>query len=194
MCSASIGLGRTIMQSPALRGSRVLATRVAWITFTVLLAGLSVTLLLEAYAHYPSACAECRPFWRLAPKDMPAVQQLGVSVGLYAAYGLAIEMIYLLGFWVVAAVIFWRKVDDRLVFGFSLVLVIFGALNATDLSAQIHPALGLLDDVLSFVAFLTFFAFFYVFPSGRFVPRWTRWVVIAWSLYLGDLFFAPEDS
>jgi hypothetical protein len=182
------------MQSTALHGSRLLATRAAWITFTVLLAGLSVTLLLEAYAHYPSACAECRPFWQLAPKDMLAVRELGVSVGLYAAYGLAIEMIYLLGFWVVGAAIFWRKVDDRLAFGFSLVLVIFGALNAIGLSVEIYPALGSLDSVLSFVAFLTFFAFFYVFPTGRFVPRWTRWIVMAWALYLAALFFAPEGS
>ena len=182
------------MQPTALHSSRLLATRAAWITFTVLLAGLSVTLLLEAYAHYPSACAECRPFWQLAPKDMLAVRELGVSVGLYAAYGLAIEMIYLLGFWVVGAAIFWRKVDDRLAFGFSLVLVIFAALNAIDLSVEIHPALGTLDSVLSFVAFLAFFAYFYVFPNGRFVPRWTRWMVIAWALYLAALFFAPEDS
>jgi len=125
---------------------------------------------------------------------MLAVRKLGVSVGLYAAYGLAIEMIYLLGFWIVGAAIFWRKVHERLVFGFSLVLMIFGALNAIDLSVEIHPALGSLDSVLSFVAFLAFFAYFYVFPNGRFVPRWTRWVVIAWILYLAALFFAPEDS
>jgi hypothetical protein len=182
------------MRSAELHGSRLLAARAAWITFTVLLAGFSVTLLLEAYGHYPSACAECRPFWRLAPKDMLAVRELGVSVGFYAAYGLAIEMIYLLGFWVVGAAIFWRKIDDRLAFGFSLVLVIFGALNAINLSVEIHPALELLDSLFSFVAFLTFFAYFYVFPNGRFVPRWTRWMVIAWALYLAALFFSPEDS
>jgi hypothetical protein len=182
------------MRSAGLHGRRLLATRAAWITFTVLLAGLSVTLLLEAYAHYPTACTECRPFWRLAPKDMLAVRELGVSVGFYAAYGLALEMIYLLGFWVVGAAIFWRKADDPLAYGFSLVMVIFGALNAIDLSVEIHPALGLLDSVLSFVAFLTFFTCFYVFPNGRFVPRWTRWMAIAWTLYLAALFFAPEDS
>jgi len=125
---------------------------------------------------------------------MLAVRELGLSVGLYAAYGLAMEMIYLLGFWIVGAAIFWRKIDDRLAFGFSLVLVIFGALNAIDLSVEIYPTLDLLDSVFSFIAFLTFFAFFYVFPTGRFVPRWTRWIVIAWALYLAALFFAPEDS
>jgi hypothetical protein len=125
---------------------------------------------------------------------MLAVRELGFSVGLYAAYGLVMEMIYLLGFWVVGAAIFWRKSNDRVALFFSVVLVIFGTLNAINLSVGIHPALDLLANLFSFFAYLAFFASFYVFPNGRFVPRWTRWMVIAWALYLADLSFLPEDS
>jgi hypothetical protein len=161
---------------------------------TVLITGLSVALLLDAYAHYPSSCTECRSFWRISARDMLAVRELGLPVGFYAAYGLVVEMVYLLGFWVVGAAIFWRKSNDRVALFFSVVLVIFGTLNAINLSVGIHPALDLLGNLFSFFAYLAFFASFYVFPNGRFVPRWTRWMVIAWALYLADLSFVPEDS
>jgi hypothetical protein len=182
------------MRPTTLHGNWLLAARAAWMGLTVLVAGLSVALLLDAYAHYPSACTECRSFWRVAPEDVLALRELGLSVGFYAAYGLAIEMIYLLGFWAIGAMIFWRKSDDRVALFFSLVLVIFGTLNAINLSVGIHPALDLLGSLFSFFAYLAFFASFYVFPNGRFVPRWTRWMVIAWALYLAILFFMPQDS
>src|SRR5688572_26555490 len=90
-----------LMPRATLHDQRLIAARAAWMALTVLVAGLSMTLLLDAYAHYPIACTdtECRSFWRIAPKDVVALRELGVSVGFYAAYGLAIEMIYLLGFW-----------------------------------------------------------------------------------------------
>jgi hypothetical protein len=182
------------MRPTTLHGNWLLAARAAWMALTVLVAGLSVALLLDAYAHYPSVCTECRSFWRIAPEDVLALRELGLSVGFYAAYGLAIEMIYLLGFWAIGAIIFWRKSDDRVALFFSLVLVIFGTLNAINLSVGIHPALDLLGSLFSFFAYLGFFASFYVFPNGRFVPRWTRWMVIAWALYLAILFFMPGDS
>jgi hypothetical protein len=153
-----------------------------------------VALLLDAYAHYPSPCTECRSFWRIAPKDVLVMRELGLPVGFYAAYGLVIEMVYLLGFWMVGTAIFWRKSNDRVALFFSVVLVIFGTLNAINLSVWMHPALDLLGSLFSFFAYLAFFASFYVFPNGRFVPRWTRWMVIAWALYLADLSFLPEDS
>ncbi len=33
--------------------------------------------------------------------------------------------------------------------------------------------------------------FFYLFPSGRFVPRWTRWLAICWVLFSGSWLFTP---
>jgi hypothetical protein len=46
-------------------------------------------------------------------------------------------------------------------------------------------------DYLGQVAFVTFF---YLFPNGRFVPRWTRWLAIAVALlYVPNIFF-PRSS
>jgi hypothetical protein len=65
--------------------------------------------------------------------------------------------------------------------------VIFGTL------AQYHPAwmtVQALTDSLSSLLFILFF----IFPDGRFVPRWTRWVALGsagvqlWRLFQPDLY------
>jgi hypothetical protein len=33
--------------------------------------------------------------------------------------------------------------------------------------------------------------FFYLVPSGRFVPRWTRWLALCWVLFSGSWLIAP---
>jgi hypothetical protein len=162
---------------------------------TGLIAGLSVTVLLVAHAHYLSGCVQgavCRPFWQINAEDVPALRELGLSVGLYAAYGLAIEIVYLLGFWAIGAVIFWSRPNDRLALFFSLMLVSFGTVHATSVPVVMHPALDLLVTFFSFFVYLAFSAAFYVFPDGHFVPRWTRWVTIIWALYIAALYFLPE--
>ena len=47
---------------------------------------------------------------------------------------------------------------------------------------------------LFFLGQVSFLTFFYLFPSGRFVPRWTRWCAllyavywVAWLSFLGGL-------
>ena len=44
---------------------------------------------------------------------------------------------------------------------------------------------------LTFVGYMTWMLFFYLFPSGRFVPRWTRWLALCWVLFCGTWIFTP---
>src|SRR5438094_40421 len=49
--------------------------------------------------------------------------------------------------------------------------------------------------LLSFVIFLgsaSIVIFFYLFPTGRFVPRWTRWLSIGAILFWGLKYFLPS--
>jgi hypothetical protein len=41
------------------------------------------------------------------------------------------------------------------------------------------------------VGYVAWMLFFYLFPSGRFVPRWTRWLAICWVVFLGLWNFTP---
>jgi hypothetical protein len=179
-----------------LHGRWLQAARAAWIIAAILAIGFSIASLPVTYAEYQTVCtagAEC-PYWRLVPDDIEALQQLDLSTSFYAAYTLATDIAYMLGFWAMGAVIFWRDSDDRFALFCSFMLVAFGASIMVDPSAEIHSMLDLLSTSLSFLGYISFFAFFYLFPDGRFVPRWTRWALIVLALYGACLLFAPDGA
>jgi hypothetical protein len=179
-----------------LHDRRLQAARAAWIIAAVLAVGFFIASVPVTYAEDQKVCTagdEC-PYWRLVPKDMEALRELGLSASFYAAYTLATDIVYMLGFWAIGAVIFWRNSDDRVALFCSFMLVTFGASIMVDPSADIHSVLDLLGMSLGFLGSVSFFAFFYLFPDGRFVPRWTRWPLIVLALYEACLLFAPDDS
>jgi hypothetical protein len=179
-----------------LGGRWLQAARAAWIIAAILAVGFSIASLPVTYAEDQTVCtagAEC-PYWRLVPEDIEALRELGLSASFYAAYMLATDIIYMLGFWAIGAVIFWRNSDDRAVLLCSFMLVAFGASIMADPSADMHSVLHLLSTSLGFLGYVSFFAFFYLFPNGRFVPRWTRWSLIVLALYVACLLFAPDGS
>ncbi len=57
-----------------------------------------------------------------------------------------------------------------------------------------HAASG---SVLTYVGYITWMLFFYLFPSGRFVPRWTRWLALIYGVFFFGLWtftpFGPES-
>ncbi len=197
-CGRASGPARPLtLPRTALRGRPLLVARAAWVFAALLVVGFSVAALAAAHAEYRDVCAAgagCAPYWRLAPGNAAALGDLGLSVGFYAAYRVVADAVFMLGFWVVGAVIFWRRSDDRLALFFSLMLVAFGALNVVDEAAIAHPVLGLLASCISFFGYTAFFFSFFVFPDGRFSPRWGRWAVAVWALYMAALSFAPEGS
>jgi hypothetical protein len=179
-----------------LHGRKLQAARAAWIIAAILAVAFSIASLPVTYAEYQTVCtagAEC-PYWRLVPDDIEALPELGLSANFYAAYTLATDIAYMLGFWAMGAVIFWRDSDDRFALFCSFMLVAFGASIMVDPSAGIHSMLDLLSTSLSFLGYISFFAFFYLFPDGRFVPRWTRWALIVLALYGACLLFAPDGA
>jgi hypothetical protein len=57
-------------------------------------------------------------------------------------------------------------------------------------SNTLSPSWWSLSHVISFLGSFCIVLFFYVFPSGHFVPRWTRWVtVVALVYWVFDVFF-----
>ena len=191
-------LTRALASARTKLGGRWLqATRAAWIIVTVLAVGLSIASVPVAYTEDQLVCAagDACPYWRLVPEDLVALRELGLSTGFYAAYMLAAKTVCVLGFWVVGAVLFWRRPDDdRVVLFFSFMLVTFGASVMVDPSADIRSARDLLSTFLSLLGYVSFFASFYVFPDAHFVPRWTRWPLIVLALYGACLLFSPDNS
>src|SRR5262245_35181099 len=104
------------------------------------------------------------------------IAQLGLSIGFYAAYLTASQLVVGLAFFLIAAIIVWRRSDEAIALFVSLFLVLLGAVNAGNAQAleDLHPALLWPTELALFLTDASLILFFFVFPDGRFVPRWSR--------------------
>ena len=105
----------------------------------------------------------------------------GLSLSFYSGYIGTIELVSTLLYLIVAALIFWRKSDTWIGLLTSLFLITYGVAQSDgDDALKAYPALaGAIGQLLP-LGFICLAVFLYVFPDGHFVPRWTRWVVLAW--------------
>jgi hypothetical protein len=169
---------------------------VAWVVLAAVVLGLDAAGIPYAYAQYQETCtgAACVNSGRLTPEGLQDLQQFGISPEFYAAYvGVGLSTVVTLVFFAVAAVIFWRRSEDRMALFASLTLLVFGGVAINDI-ASAHPAFRFPADLLNYVGQVSFGVFFYLFPDGRFVPRWTRWLAVASALlFVPDVFF-PGSS
>jgi signal transduction histidine kinase len=122
--------------------------------------------------------------------------QLGLSVHFYALYYIALSLVFAVGCFVVAALIAWRKSDDGMGLFVSLLLVLLGALNGPNSAVleQLHPALAFSARFLFFLLIACLILFFFIFPDGQFVPRWTRSLVLIWMAWLLFEGLFPGDA
>jgi hypothetical protein len=121
---------------------------------------------------------------------------MGLSPGGNALYNVVLDTVFVSVFAVVAGVIFWRRSDDLMALLVATMLVLWGPLNGlfvvtTEAIDGTHPVVDAALALLTFAGYITWMLFFYLFPSGRFVPRWTRWMALCWFSFLGLWNFTP---
>ncbi len=175
--------------------------RVAWVVVAVIVLGLDAASIPYAYARYKTVCLRgvefCQDEGLLTPGGARALQELGISRGFYAAHDVGLSTVVTLAFFVVAAVIFFRRSNDRMaLFGSFTLLVFGGAAGAGTMYelAEAHPAFWFPTNLLDYVGQVCFCVFFYIFPDGRFVPRWTRWLAGATALLFVPNIFFPGST
>ncbi len=174
----------------------------AWVVLAVLVLGLDAAGIPYAYARYQSVCTRaaevCSEQDLLTPKGMRELEELGLSPAFYAAYqGVGLETAFTLVCFAVAAVIFWRRSEERMALFTSFVLLIFGGAGAAgtmrDL-AEAQPVFWFPVTLLDYASQVCFGIFFFVFPDGRFRPRWTRWAAAAAAVFFVPGWFFPDSA
>ena len=122
---------------------------------------------------------------------------MGLSVGFYAGYLIAIDLIVAVISFAVGVLVFWRRSDERIALFVALALVTFGSqpfIGNLDAVISAYPALWWSLALVTFLGNIFPVLFFYLFPDGRFVPRWT-WVPATLLVVLGLCFhFLPDSS
>jgi hypothetical protein len=116
---------------------------------------------------------------------------LGLYSSFYGRLYTTLDIIFATVCYVLAGAIFWHRSDHPMALFSVLVLALFGSTypNAWLTLETLHPVLGWLSSVLEALSIVTMFFFFYLFPDGRFVPRWTRWLAVPWIAYIIANFF-----
>ncbi len=148
-----------------LAGRALGIARATWAAIALLTVGLFLVALATRYNH-PAPEGDVRA----------GMVRLGLSSGAYAVYNAALGLALTLGYFAVAAVLFWRRPDDRMALFVSVMLITFGA-SPTLYALADTRYLAVPAVAIGSIGWTAIGVFFYIFLDGRFVPRWTRWLV-----------------
>lgn len=183
-----------------LSGRWLVLARAIWLAIVVFTFALFVIGLPAHYTRLQQPCVgavACQLNGALTAASMRTLQAAGFSVSSYAAYTIALNIVFALLWAAVGLVIFWRRSDDWMALLAALTLVLYnagqqnGPLTALALA---HPAWSSPVGVATFLSEVPIVLFLLLFPSGRFAPRWTRWAVPIALIQAICLIFPPADS
>ena len=132
---------------------------------------------------------------QLTASGVRQLHALGLSLDFYAAYLVAINVVFVVVWFVVGGIIFWRKSDERMALYASFILILFAVSFTNTYAVDTLPSGWWIPvQCVRFVAGFGLSLFFYIFPDGRFKPRWTRWLAIGWIVYeLNETFFSASS-
>jgi len=166
-----------------LYGAWLVIARIAWVTLSILAVGLFVASLPSyfAYLHILATSSYASP--QISPSDVRALQRLGLSLDFYAWFNIGVNVLILLVYVLVGVILFWRKSDDRVALLASLSLVLFPTAISTSIVGTLPAAWIVPTEIVVFLGNICMGLFFFVFPSGRFFPRWARWLMLVWIAY-----------
>jgi hypothetical protein len=175
---------RALPPATTLRGRWLVIARAAWVVIATLALGLFVASI-PAYVRTFGKAA-----WMGAPVEAPAGVAFALDLlGVVASITAALVCLTLAG------VLFWRRSNDWMVMFISSYLLVYGIVLAGPLERLevFYPGWPTLSvDLLQPLFFTTpTIALIIVFPDGRFVPRWTRWLILFTILLTAAIFFFP---
>src|SRR6266705_2029157 len=180
------------MADTRLRGGWLVLARVVWGAVVVLALGLFIASIPTTFAALHMLCTapSCTTSGPLTPDDVQELQAVGLSMDFYVTYMVVFIIVFVFGYVAVGAVLFWRKSDDRMALFASFTLVTF-PLAFTEVLATLPASWWVPVQFVGFLGSICIVLFFYLFPTGQFVPRWMRWLSIGVILYWGAKNFFP---
>jgi hypothetical protein len=145
-----------------------MAVAAAYLSFYVL------DLRLDYYQPLiPCLGPDCN-YLALPPSAVQALGAASLSTSVYAAYVLGVSSLTVGVYWVLGLLILWRSSRQVIELAVSLALIVMpiSMIADADNVAAWWPALRLPVLTLSIFGGMWLYLFLYLFPNGRFVPRW----------------------
>lgn len=167
-----------------LYGSGLVIVKATWIALVALTLGFFVIGLPGYYQQLQTACHDattCGVYSALNTKGLQALASLGFPTTAYAGYNTALFVFITLIWGIVGFIIFWHRSDDWMGLLVAYGLIAFNPTfqgGPSYVLAMNLPALYIPTMLVSFLGQSSITFFFYLFPNGRFVPRWIAWFAI----------------
>jgi hypothetical protein len=181
-----------------LHGRWLVLARAIWVILIIITLGIFVACLPIYYSLLQTICTDATvascPDKQLTSAAAQTLQHFGVSLGLYAASNLALMLLWACVWFVVGAIIAWRKSNDWMALLVAFWLVLNGTANATLTVSSSQSSWQLPALLLNSLFFLLLELVFLLFPNGRFVPRWSRWVMLLLAAQWVLLLLLPNLS
>jgi hypothetical protein len=175
----------------------LLLARAACIVVSVLSLGLFVVTLPTFFAQLHQICttASCI-YGQLSARSTQSLHTLGLSLNAYAVLFVTLLIISAFLCVAVAALLLWQKSDNWIALLVAFLLVVLGISTITTDASVLQPLLGsglslFIANFSNFLGAASLPLLFSLFPNGRFVPRWTRWLLIALIVLSVMLAFVP---
>ncbi len=166
------------------QGFALLALRAGWAISTVVVLILFV-VLLPARLDYLSSL----------PLGLQLIlARIDIPVRVYAGINLGFDVLYLFSSLLIAGLIAWRKPHDLMAQFVAVFLVTFVGDTSSIIgtAALQHSDINVCRVLLGVVGYIGLNSLFYLFPDGRFVPRWT-WIMLVVAV-VGQVPFSLPDT
>ncbi|HEX6797530.1 MAG TPA: hypothetical protein VF116_07445 [Ktedonobacterales bacterium] len=165
-----------------LRGHRLILARITWmLLFAANLVGFSAAVVAYiAAVKHPCAMPSCL----ITPAQAAALKRLGISLNQYAVLSAGLAVVVVLAGAIMALSLFWRSRRwIALVVGLFLVIFPIGNFSAQSPQLSTPMVAPAIDLIVSVADLVIGFSVLMIFPDGRFVPRWTWILVVAWVVF-----------
>jgi hypothetical protein len=172
-------------------GTWLVVARSAWLFLFV--TNLWYSVVAITLLHHQTLHPCVNPTCPVTPAQAATLRGIGVNVGDYANLitGVAIALTAIGA--LMALAIFWRRSNTRIALVVGVFLFTFSVGNLTS-GVSVTLISPLVDNAISLASLGIAFSVFMIFPDGRFVPRWTWVLVVAWVAFHGALGAYPEAS
>ena len=160
----------------------LILVRAIWWIVALLAFGLIAVGVPARYAQLTTVSSSANTLiGQLRPDEARALEQAGISVTFYAVYFTALYTLFTLLFASTGLALAWLRPKDRAALLISLSLIGMGLTAVT--VGMTQPRWHLAFIAVRAVWYASSMPALYLFPDGRFVPRWTRWLTAIWLIY-----------
>jgi signal transduction histidine kinase len=175
--------------------------RVGWVVLAAVVIALPVAAIPLDLAQLRSTCTDesvCQA-GRLTPRGLRLLEDIGLSLDSYAWLSVAVETLAGAVWIAAAALVVWRRPRDptALLTGWFLLAGAVGVAygSVREIAASSHPAWAFVVAVIHMFAAIAVGWFMAIFPDGRWVPGWARWLPLGWGAFaLPHVLFPGSDA